>query len=301
MRPIRLFLLALALGVPALAQPLVLTSNPILQDLVRQVGGDNFRVECLVPPGTRSPDFEPTPADGQRLRDAALLVVNGAGYEPWLGGVLKQSNYDAPVSIASQGLALLDYDGNWLEPGEDGMVNASPTDLDPYAWHDPRNVVHYVENIRGALTSLMPARVGEFRNRAAAYIRQLQALHTYALEQLGAIPPARRRLVTPMNNFQYLAAAYGLKIVPIPGLASGQELRPAVLEHMVNGIAQLHVPAVFFEATANPRTLKRISDETGTKTIASLYPEGLGPPGSPAASCLGMLRANIDTIARALK
>jgi ABC-type Zn uptake system ZnuABC Zn-binding protein ZnuA len=147
----------------------------------------------------------------------------------------------------------------------------------------------------------MPARVGEFRNRAEACIRELQALHAYAVERLGAIPPARRRLATSLDNFQYLAAAYGLKIVRIPGLASGQELRPAVLERMLTGIYQLHVPAVFFEATANPRTLKRISDETGTKTITSLCPEALGPAGSPTGTCLGMLRANIETIARALK
>jgi len=301
MRPFRIFLLCLALDSPAFAQPLVMTTSPVLQDLVRQIGGANFRVECLVPPGTRPPEFEPALEDGRRLREARLMVVNGADYEPWLEDLLKLSGYDGQIITATQGLPLLDLEGHWHEAGDDGLVDAGQSELDPYAWHDPKNVVRYVENIRAALTSLMPARAGDFRDRAASYTRELQALNDDAVKQFGAVPRDRLRLVTPLQCFHYLAAAYGLQIVPVPGLASGQDLRPAVLERMVVGIHQLHVPVVFFESTANPRTLKRISDETGTMTITSLYTDGLGPAGSPAGTCLGMLRANIDTLVRALK
>jgi zinc/manganese transport system substrate-binding protein len=89
--------------------------------------------------------------------------------------------------------------------------------------------------------------------------------------------------------------------VPIPGLASGQELRPAVLERLVTGITQLHVPAVFFESTANAKTVKRITDETRTRVITTLLTDDLGPAGTPAATYLGMIRANVDTLVGALK
>ena len=297
----RPLLLCLALAVPIAAQPLVVTTSPVLQDLVQQIGGDSVRVECLLPAGIRAPDFEPTPESAHRLGAAQLFVVNGAGYEPWLEDLLKQSSYDGPVLVATQGLALLGLDGQWHEPTDDAPVNSAQGDLDPYAWHDPQNVVHYVANINGALTSLLPARAGAFRIRAAAYTRELQALQAYAQAQLGSIPRDRRRLATSLQAFRYFAATYGLQIVPIPGLAAGQELRPAVLEHMLTGIARLHVPAVFFESTANARTVKRIADETQTKVVTTLYTDGLGAAGSPAATYLGMFRANVDTIVQALK
>ncbi|HWA09382.1 MAG TPA: metal ABC transporter substrate-binding protein [Opitutaceae bacterium] len=281
------------------AQPLVLTSSPILLDLVQQVGADSVRAECLVPAGTRSPDFEPTPEAARRLAEAQLLVVNGAGYEPWLNDLLKQSGYEGPVIVATQGLALLDADGQWHEPADE--TAASQVDLDPYAWQDPQNLVRYVGNIGGALTSLLPARAGAFQIRIAALGRELRSLQDYARSQFAALPRDRRRMATSLTAFNYLAAAYGLQIVPIPGLASGQELRPAVLEHMLVGITQLHVPAVFFESTANVRTVKRIADETRTKVITTLRSDDLGPAGSPTATCIGMLRANIDAIISALK
>jgi ABC-type Zn uptake system ZnuABC Zn-binding protein ZnuA len=301
--PLRLFLLAFALTAPALAQPLVLVTSSVLQDLVQQVGGDAIRVERLVPAGARSPEFEPSLDDLRRLEEAQCLVVNGAGFEPWLANALRQSNYERPVIIATEGMPLLDLEGRWHEPSDETTADFGQGLFDPYAWHDPQNAVRYVANINGGLASLIPARTGAFAIRAAAYTKELQALQAYARAQFASLPQGQdhRRLATSLQNFNYLAATYGLKIVPIPGLASGQELRPAILERLLTGITQLHVPAVFFESTANPKTVKRIADETRTKVITNLCTDDLGPAGTSTATYLGMIRANVDTIVGALK
>jgi zinc/manganese transport system substrate-binding protein len=296
----RLFLFFLALVVPAAAQPLVLTTSPVLQDLVRQVGGASVRVECLVPAGTSGPDFEPTPETARRLHEAGMLVVNGSGNEPWLDELLQRSDYAGAVVVATEGLPLLDLDGQW-HAADSPVAAIDQDDFDPYAWHDPRNVIRYVENIRAGLARLLPTREGEYRIRTNSYTGELQNLHAYAVEQFGSIPADRRRLVTSLASLHYFAAAYGLRIVRIPGLASGQELRPGILGKLVDTITRLRAPAVFFEPTANARTIKRIADATKARIITSLYTDGLGPAGSAAGTYLGMFRANVDTIVVALK
>jgi ABC-type Zn uptake system ZnuABC Zn-binding protein ZnuA len=301
-RPLRLLLLVCLLAVPAAAQqPLVLVTSSVLQDLVQQVGGDAIRVERLVPAGVRTPDFEPNIDSIRRLEEAQCLVINGAGYEPWIADCVRQANYEGAIIIATQGVALLDLEGRWHEASDETTADLGQGLFDAYAWHDPDNATRYVANINGGLASLIPARAGAFGIRAAAYTKELQALQAYAKAQFATLPRDHRRFATSLQNFNYLAAGYGLQILPIPGLASGQELRPPILERLVTGITQLHVPAVFFENTANAKTVKRIVDETHSKVVTTLFTDDLGPAGTPTATYLGMIRANVDTIVGALK
>lgn len=304
LRPFRLLLLVCLLAFPAAAQqPLVLVTTAVLQDFVQQVGGDAIRVERLVPAGTRTPDFEPNLDNIRRLEEAQCLVINGAGFEPWLADCIRQANYEGAVIIATQDMSLLDLEGRWHGASDETTADFGQGLFDPYAWHNPENAIRYVANINGGLASLIPARAGAFGIRAAAYTKELQALQAYARAQFATLPhdPDSHRLATSLQSFNYLAAAYGLKIVPVPGLASGQELRAPILERLVTGISQLHVPAVFFESTANPKMVRRIADETGAKVITTLLTDDLGPAGTTGATYLGMIHVNVDTIVRALK
>jgi zinc/manganese transport system substrate-binding protein len=47
--------------------------------------------------------------------------------------------------------------------------------------------------------------------------------------------------------------------------------------------------------------VKRIVDETHSKVVTTLFTDDLGPAGTPTATYLGMIRANVDTIVGALK
>lgn len=304
LRPLRLLLLVCLLALPAAAQqPLVLVTSSVLEDFVQQVGGDAIRVERLVPAGVRTPDFEPNIDNIRRLEEAQCLVINGAGYEPWLADCVRQANYEGAIIIATQGMALIDLEGHWHAASDETTADFGQGLFDPYAWHNPENAIRYVANINGGLASLIPARAGAFGIRAAAYTKELQALQAATRAQFATLPrdPDSRRLATSLQNFNYFAAAYGLKIVPVPGLASGQELRPPILERLVTGITQLHVPAVFFESTANAKMVRRIADETHAKVVTNLLTDDLGPAGTPGATYLGMIHVNVNAIVDALK
>jgi zinc/manganese transport system substrate-binding protein len=307
MKTLRQFLACLAvviaLGARA-AEPLVIATNPVLADIVRQVAGNLVRVEVLLPPGASSREYEATEETAQKLADAALVVANGAGYEPWLDPLLKLARYTGPLLDATANVPVYDQSGTLHQPeaDESGKNLFEVTDFDPFAWHDPRNVVLYAESVAQGLTPLVPPeRQKEIDANLARFSTDLRAAHQEAQTKLAAIPAARRRLVTPYDAFRYLAVAYGLQVSNIPGLAGGTDPRPAALERLLTLITQLRATAVFLEPNASPRTLQRITTETGAKTITSLIPEGLGPEGSPTGTYLGMFRANVNAIADALK
>lgn len=305
MKALRYLFVATALALTARADlPLVVAANPLLADIVRQVGGNTVQVDVLLPADVSSREFEPTPETAQKLGNAVLLVVNGAGYEPWLEQLVKMARYNAPVLVASENVPLYDQADALHQPNTDeGFKNLfEATDLDPFAWHDPRNVVEYAESIAKGLAAFLPMDgLKVMDENLATFSAALRAAHQEALDKLAAIPAAKRRLASPYDSFRYFAKAYNFQTTSVPGLSSGTEPRPAAMENLLRGITQLRVPAVFFEPNANLRTLQRITKETGSKTVTTLIPEGLGPVGSPTGTYLGMFRANVEAIASALK
>lgn len=303
--PILLFSLA-ALALASHAQPVVMTTNTILQDLVRQVAGDRVDARCLLPVGVDPHSFEPSPADVRRLAQAQLVVVNGVDFEPWLDKLVFNSGYNGPTVVASEGVPLLDSEGHVHDPAseDDDPATGDPHEhgtLDPHAWHDPRNLIRYTRNVALALTDLLPEHAAEIEAAAAAYIAKLEALHRYAAAEFAKLPNARRRLVTAHDALRYLGHAYDLQITPIAGLAPGQEPNPRALARLIDSIRAHNVPAVFFESTSSPKALRLIADEAGVNTVTSLYTDSLGPAGSPGATYLGLFRHNVDTIVEALR
>ena len=66
---------------PAFAALHVVATTTDLAALVAVVGGDLVSVESVVPAGADPEAFEPRPGDLAKLRQAALLVRVGLGYD----------------------------------------------------------------------------------------------------------------------------------------------------------------------------------------------------------------------------
>ncbi|WP_282926627.1 metal ABC transporter substrate-binding protein [Helcococcus kunzii] len=74
-------------------------------DMVKKIGGDKVEVVNLTQTGDAH-TFEPKIQDMEKIYDSKLLVVNGAGFEPWLDKVL-EGKKDLNVLKLSDGLELL--------------------------------------------------------------------------------------------------------------------------------------------------------------------------------------------------
>lgn len=102
-----LFLLALLLSAQAQSAPLqVVATTTIIADVARAVGGDRVAVTALVPPDADEHAWQPTPRDVALVAGADVLLVNGAGLELFLGGLLANASGLEPV-VVSVGAAVL--------------------------------------------------------------------------------------------------------------------------------------------------------------------------------------------------
>jgi ABC-type Zn uptake system ZnuABC Zn-binding protein ZnuA len=196
-----------------------------------------------------------------------------------------------PVFELSKGLATLTL------PGEG---HAHATEADPHAWLDPILAKTYVERIRDALARVDPARGASYAGRTATYQGQLEALDAWIRGEIEQIPPARRKLVTFHDAFQYFAKRYGLAVrgyvVPSPG----KEPSAKAMAALVQRIKQEQIPAVFAEADFNAKLLEVLGRDAGVRVVTNLY-DGSLSAGPPADSYLNLMRHNVRTIVEALR
>ena len=82
---------------PPPAKLLVVASFYPLYEFARQVAGPFARVVSLVPPGVEPHDWEPSPQDLTRIRDARVFIYNGAGLEPWVAKLVMRLGGEARV------------------------------------------------------------------------------------------------------------------------------------------------------------------------------------------------------------
>ena len=85
----------------------VITSATFLYEFSQNVGKEMIDVTLLVPMGADPHDWEPTIRDREKLQKADIIIVNGIGYEHWLGSFDSNDNQGILVDT-SNGISTLD-------------------------------------------------------------------------------------------------------------------------------------------------------------------------------------------------
>ena len=121
--------------------------------------------------------------------------------------------------------------------------------------------------------------------------------------QIATIPPARRKLVTNHDAFSYYVRRYGLTFVGsvIPSLDTNTEPSAKQTAELIDKIKAEHVPAIFTEASINPKLEQQLGREAGVRVVDNLYGDNLGKPGSPGATYIGMMEFDTTLIVDALR
>ncbi|MDP1650634.1 MAG: zinc ABC transporter substrate-binding protein [Rubrivivax sp.] len=274
----------------------VVASFSILADMARELAPAGTEVLSLVRPDADAHVFEPRPADGKRLAQAELVLVNGLGFEGWIDRLVKVSGFKGRLVVASQGVVVRGAPHAQHGHGHRHGQGA----VDPHAWQDLAHARLYIANLSAAFAQRWPAQQAEIDARRLDYLARVDTLERRVRQQLDAIPRQQRRVITSHDAFGYFGAAYGIDFLAPQGWATHSEPSAAAVAKLIRQIRQQGVKALFVENISDPRLLQRIAQEGGAKIGGTLYSDALSAAGGPAATYLKMIEHNARTLSQAL-
>src|SRR5579863_2638617 len=295
--PFRIILAAVAIllgGSTAYADKIkVVATFSVIGDMITNVAGDKVDLITLVGPAGDTELFKPSLADGRNVAEAKIVFMNDLNdeFEPWLEPLLKQVKFSGAKIIVSRGAKTYTSTEERAPRSKTGEE-----EIDQHAWMDPKNGIIYVRNIAAALGKNDPANAAEYRARADAYIKELQALDVWAKAEIAALPAAKRRVLASHDSLQYLAKAYGITLLSINGWTNNSEPSAAELARLTQQIRQENIHALFLDSITDPRAMQQVAKETGASIGGTLYGDALSRPGEEADTYLKMLRHDVTTL-----
>jgi len=215
----------------------------------------------------------------------------------------EEASAKARYRFARYGISTDQLDGIGGDHDDEDEDEHGHGACDPHVWMNPLNVITWANTIADAFAAADSANADLYRENAAAYAAQLEALDLEITQLLAEIPDERRVLVTNHEFMGYFAAHYGFEVAAtvLPGSQTAAEPDPQALAELITLIETENVPAIFAEVSANADIAQLIADESGVVVVSTLFSESLSGADGAAPTYIDMIRANATTIADVLR
>ena len=266
----------------------VVTTFTVIADIARNVAGDVATVESVTKPNAEIHNYQPTPGDILRARDADLVLWNGLNLEQWFERFLNNLG-DVPGIVVSDGVEPMGI--------AEGPYTGKPN---PHAWMSPSDVAVYVDNIRRAMSEHDPDNADIYQANADAYLAEIAALVEPLRAALDSIPDEKRWLVTSEGAFSYLARDFGLRELYLWPINADSQGTPQQVRKVIDAVRENNIPVVFSESTVSDKPARQVARETGARYGGVLYVDSLSDPDGPVPTYLDLLKVTTNTIVEGL-
>lgn len=259
-------------------------------------GIDGLTVRCLTPPtGGCLHDYQLQVSDMKALDRADIFLINGAGMEAYLSGVM-ETFPELKVVDASAGVRLLesceehDHDHDH-DHGHEAEVNA-------HIWLDAQNAIVMIRNLAAGLTAKYPEHAEKIQQNRDAYILRLEMLDQDLRKGLSDLP--HQDIITFHEAFPYFAEAYGLHVAAVLNQEPEDTLSPRTIAHLCETVEALGAPPLCIEPQYEDAAAQTVARETGAKVYV-LDPVVTGTEGEvPLTYYEDVMRRNMAVLQEAL-
>lgn len=270
----------------------VVTSFTIIEDMAREIGGDDVEIHNLVPTGTDPHEYEPLPQDIKKATDADILFYNGLNLEGGKHGWF----FKMIDSVGQKEENIYSLTEN-VEPMYLTENDGKDEEINPHAFIDPAVGIKMAEAMRDAFIEKDPERNDHYKERGNEYISRLQEINNDYEQKINEIPTEKRFLVTSERAFQYMAAHFGLEEGFIWEIDTEENGSPQQIKSLISFIKEHNVPVLFIESNVDRRPMETVSKETGVPfSQKPIYSDEIGKPGEEVDTYIKYLKYNIKLI-----
>ncbi len=275
----------------------VLSTTAIIDDIVRQVGGERIAHLALIEGAMDPHSYEIVKGDAEKLSYAQVIFYNGLGLEH--GASLRYQLKQHPKAIAL---------GDQIREKNPNAILFEKGQIDPHIWLDISIWAEIIDPIVQALSEVDPDSREYFQANGKKTLENLLNLDASLVQKLQEVPAKKRYLVTSHDAFNYFTRRYlhdgpdwKDRFCAPEGLAPDGQLSCQDIQMVIDYLIRHQVPIVFPESSVSRDSLKKILSVCNEKKMevkiagAALYSDTLGPSGSYQA----MMEHNVNVLYKA--
>ncbi|CCB88389.1 metal ABC transporter solute-binding protein, Zn/Mn family [Simkania negevensis] len=234
----------------------VLSTTAMIEDVVKQVGGEEICSLCLIVGDLDPHSYELIKGDDEKLQTADLIFYNGVGLEHG-ASIRYYFTHDSKAVAVGDTL---------LQRFPDRLVRVGG-ELDPHIWMDMDLFSEIVDPIVVALSEKAPTKKELFQERGHRVKEELKAKDRLFRETMSEVPPEKRFLVTSHDAFHYFTKRYlaleeeedwERRVQAPEGLAPDGQMSVFDIQKVTDFLCENQVHVVFPESNVSRDSLRKI-------------------------------------------
>ncbi|MEZ2349746.1 metal ABC transporter solute-binding protein [Caballeronia sp. RCC_10] len=265
------------------ARVAIVAAENFYGDVIRQLGGDRVDVTSILSNPDQDPHlFEASPKTARALQHAALVVYNGADYDPWMDKLLGASkgNGKRTVIVAAQ------------------LTGKKPGD-NPHLWYDPPTMPAVARAVSAYLSSADPAHKSDYDARLAAFLDSLKPVDARIAVMKSHFKGVPVTATEPV--FGYMADAIGFEMRNQRFQAAEMnetEPSPADIAAFEKDLRERRVHVLIYNSQATGALTRRLLDVAKDAHVPSISVTETLPAGKTYQQ---WMQTQLDALAGALQ
>ena len=277
-------------------------------DFARAAGGGLVDVQLLLPPGTESHSYEPTPADILAVQDCDLFIYLGGESDTWVETILES------VELRGQTMRMVDCVPLLEEETVEGMESyeeahghdhdheeapglGEVVGYDEHVWTSPQNAARITRAVGEKLAELDPTNGETYAANTEAYAAQIEALDQAYTDFFAGVED-RTMVFGDRFPLRYFAEEFGIDYyAAFPGCSTQTEPSAATIAFLTDKVREEHIPTVWYIEFSNHLVADSIAESTGVKTAMfhtchNISPEEL----ESGATYVSLMEENLEAL-----
>ncbi|MFO8235355.1 MAG: zinc ABC transporter substrate-binding protein [Bacteroidales bacterium] len=225
---------------------------------IEQIGGDEFDVNVMVPPGANPVTYEPSPRQMQKLnKSKAYLEIGHLVFEKAWMPKIRSLNSRMEVFDQSEGVDLITDEVN----SHGGHNHSHGTD--PHIWMSPKSVRKQAKTIYNMLRKLNSDNDEKYQENYTEFLHQLDMLDAYMKKQFATVDNRTFLIFHPALS--YLARDYELKQIPIE--IEGKEPSSLKMEELIQKAEENNIKTIFIQEQFSTDNAQVIAKELDAEVV----------------------------------
>ncbi len=225
---------------------------------VEKIGGDDFVVNVLIPPGASPATYTLLPSQLKDISNSAIWFRIGyIGFEYSWKEKISGTNPEMKVVNLSEGLDLI------AAEHDEGGDHEHAEGVDPHVWLSPALVKQMAKKILDELTLLKPEKSEVYKINYLRFVKEIDLLNVEIRNLLKDY--AGRKIIVFHPSLTYYAREYGLEQYALE--TGGKEPTPQQLAAIVEIAKKENIKVIYIQSEFDREHARVFAEEIGGKII----------------------------------